>query len=379
MPRTAVNITGVGLVTPLGSSAWATWRAVLAGRCLTDRCANLPDEIDPLTLARAIGAVASVQHAAADPAIELAERAARQAIDAAGVEAAGLAMIVAASKGAVAEIARAPAGPVQRVADGLGERLGVCCCNQVVAACSSSLIGLHLGRQMIRAGEADRVLVVTSEAALLAEFVHSYRRLGVLPKTDPAGYRALPLDRRRSGFVLTEVGAAAVLERAGATDNQAAVPPHAPRIALVDTAVAGEGTDLIRTPADRGALRHIAERLLVEPVDLLHPHATGTAENDASELAVYADVLQRRGTSVADVYACKGALGHGLGSAGLTAVVLGALAHRTGRRPPMPWLADPIDAPLPLRAEAPPAPIDRQAVFAAGFGGHVAGVLLGPA
>lgn len=366
----APAITGLGLITPLGHSAWATWRALLDGRCLHDRAGHYGRGTDALDLARGVGSVAIARHVADDPAIELAERAAAQAVHEAGVEPRGLPCILAASKGAVADMGRLPRGPLQRIDDALGERMGLRGVNQIVAACASSLIALHVARRMIQTGERDRVLVVSAEAALTTAFVHSYRRLGVLPPMTPGDYRAMPLDRQRRGFVLTEVGAAVMLEREPAH--------HRPLGWLTDSAVACEATDVIRTPPDRAALQHVAARLLAEPIDLLHPHATGTAENDAAELDAYARTLRRLGhdAGAVDVYACKGSLGHGLGTAGLTAVVLAVLAGRTGRRPPMPWLAEPLDSPLPLDAAARLRPAHRHAVFAAGFGGHVAGVRL---
>jgi len=360
-----IAITGVGLLTPLGHSAWATWRALLAGRRLTDRCANLPESIDPVDLVRAVGCVSVTPHSPVDPAIDLAERAARQAIEEAGVDPDGLPTIVASSKGAIHDIADVPAGPVAAVGRALSERLGVGPTRHIVAACASSLIGVHVARQWLREPGAERVLVVSSEAALLPIFIHSYKRLGVLPPVTPGSYRARPLDRGRGGFVLTEVGAAMVIER----------HTGRPLARLLDTAVACEANDLIRTPGQRASLVHVAGQLLHEPVDLLHPHATGTVENDESELLAY----QQAGASFRNVYACKGALGHGLGTSGLTALVLAVLAGRTQRRPPMPWLADPIDL-CPVH-DTSPSPafgsiINRQAVFAAGFGGHVAGALI---
>jgi 3-oxoacyl-(acyl-carrier-protein) synthase len=359
----ACHITGVGLLTPLGHSAWSTWRALLAGRCLTDRCANAPEGISPVDLVRAVGCVSVTPHSGSDPAIDLAERAARQAVEEGGRESSGLQTVIASSKGAVGDIASTPTGPLTAVGDALRTRMGIGPTRHIVAACASSLIGVHVARQWMADDSLDRVLVVSSEAALLPLFIHSYKRLGVLPTLTPADYRARPLDQTRDGFVLTEVGAAILLERSA----------DRPLARVIDTAVACEANDLIRTANSRDALQHIADRLIREPIDLLHPHATGTVDNDESESAVYTEV----GQPIADVYACKGALGHGLGSSGLTALILAALAGRTGRRPPMPWLEHPIDVPLPLRAAASNGPVDRQAVFAAGFGGHVAGVLLG--
>ncbi len=365
--RDRIGITGLGLCTPLGESAWATWRALLEGRCITDRCDRCDDAIDPVDLVRAIGGVAFARGGAADPAIELAERAARQALDEAGAAGEPIPTIVAASKGAVADAPSALAlGPVDRLTAALAERLPLGAVRQVMAACASSLVGVHLARRWLgHDPQVKRVLVVSSEAALRPIFIHSYRRLGVLPPLTPAGCRALALDRRRCGFIPAEVGAAVVLERE---------PAARPLAWVEDTAVACEGFDLVRS-GPREALAHVARRLLGDPVDLLHPHATGTRDNDAGELAVYADVLAERAPAT-DVYAAKGALGHGLGAAGLASLTLAVLAGRSGRRPPMPWLTDPVDTPLSLCARAAPRPLARQALFAAGFGGHVAGVVI---
>jgi 3-oxoacyl-[acyl-carrier-protein] synthase II len=277
-------------------------------------------------------------------------------------------------------------GPHGYLAYHLRRRLGVASVWPVVAACASGLTALHLARLALLApGGPRRVLVVSSEAAILPLFIRSYRRLGVLPPLTPQGYRTRPLDRRRCGFVLAEQAAAILLERddAGAGDPPGAGPLGA--IELLDTAAFCEGYDLVRPAPGMPALRHLAARILAPLVQgaghgagaaVLHPHATGTFDNDAAELAAYAHVLGSAAGAV-DVYACKGALGHSLGTAGLTALVLACLCGRTRRRPPMPWLEDPLATPLPLRAAAgvlPPA--STHAVFAAGFGGHVAGAVV---
>lgn len=360
-------VTGVGLLTPLGRSAWSTWRALLDGRLITDRCSDLQDPIAPFDLARAVGCV-SPSHGALDPAIELAEAAARQAMAEADRSPRGQPTVVACSKGAVHDPRVMPRGPVALVGDALRDRLRLGPIRPIAAACASSLIGVHLARQWLSEPGIDRVLVVSSEAALLPVFVHSYQRLGVLAPVTRQAYRGRPLDRQRAGFVLTEVGAAVLLERQS----------RRPLARLLDTAAGCESGDLIRASAGSGrpALGHVAAELLREPIDLLHPHATGTLDNDSTELAEY----ERQGQPIRDVYACKGALGHGLGASGLTAMVLAVLAGRSSRRPPMPWLTAPIESDVLLAARRrSDRGVDRQAVFAAGFGGHVAGVLLGRA
>lgn len=418
--RPAVAVTGYGLVTPLGHSSWENFAALLNGRTLTSRSERLPEEIAPLDLVRALGCVADAQYASTDPAIALAERAAGEALYMAdpewtrrafdtGAVTGGKAnrptidAIIGSSKGAVHALTAAAnkvghvrprplAGPAPadaHLAVALGphgyllhhlhQRLPLGNTRASVAACASSLTALHEARLALqRPGDASRprrILVVTSEAALLPMFVHSYARLGVLPPLTREGYRPRPLDQSRSGFMLTEIAAAVVLE---------AVDEIAPgQIELVDTAIAAESVDVIRTAPGMPALARIARQLLGaapsrdgdgERIDLLHPHATGTIDNDPAELAVYADALA--GQAPPDVYAHKGALGHGLGAAGLVSFVLACLCARAGRRPPMPWLERPIASPLRPAASAPPGKITRQAIFAAGFGGHVAGAVI---
>ncbi len=368
-----IGITGLGLCSPLGHSAWSTWAALLEGRGICDRAApgRCAAGIEATDLARAVGGVAVARGGACDPAVELAERAARQARGADDDQ--PIPTILAVSKGAVAPTpapgmvasGKLALGPVDQLAQALARRMPLGPVRQVVAACASSLIGVHLARQWLMDDPTiGRVMVVTSEAALDPIFIHSYKRLGVLPPAEPGRYVARPLDRARCGFVPAEVGAAVVLER----------NPDDALARVIDSAVACEAHDLVRS-GPRKALAHVAERLLLPGVALLHPHATGTVENDEGELAVYAEALGASARD-ADVYAAKGALGHSLGSSGLTALVLAVLSGRTGRRPPMPWLTHPIDSPLSLCIESPARPYPRQAIFAAGFGGHVAGVTI---
>ncbi|MFW6060728.1 MAG: beta-ketoacyl synthase N-terminal-like domain-containing protein [Phycisphaeraceae bacterium] len=402
-PAPRLVIAGLGLLTPLGHAAWPTFAALLAGRTIADRAARLTDDVDPVNLVRALGGVSIVQHSRADPAVELAERAAREALFAAGVDATGLPTYLGTSKGAVQALTRCAAGSgaeahahLEAVALGphgyitrhLQQRLGITPRGHYVAACASSLTALdrarrallhpHAGAQRSEAAD-DHALVITAEAALLPQFVHSYRRLGVLAPLTPRDYRQRPLDARRTGFMLTEAGAAVLLRRLPPGQS-----PQPGEIELLDTATAAEAHDLVRAAPDMSALRHIAAQLFAHhPLDMIHPHAPGTPDHDPVELAIYHDLLHnarpersegRDHTLAPDLYANKGALGHSLGAAGLVSLILACLTLQAGQRPPMLW----IDAPLPgVRPEAQPCNrTGTHAVFAAGFAGHVAGALI---
>ena len=434
-----VCITGLGLVTPLGHGAWPTFRALLAGRTITDRLDRLPPHATPLERVRAIGSIAIAQHVAGDPAAHLAELAVREALADAGVLPPGLPTFLGTSKGAIhtgyraseasslrnAEAADGNSGPdpadarlrpdlAQSVALGfphllstqLATRLPLDIRTHVVAACASSLIALHRARQWLlhqppppSPEGATRALVVTAEAALLPPLIASYERLGVLAEPSPEGYHERPLDERRAGFVLAEAASAVVLERVaeGAATHG---------IELAATAEACEALDPIRSSPDMPALQHVVAACLdqagVGHVDVIHPHAPGTREHDPAELAAIAQVLGVPNTTglpatpdTSLLYAHKGALGHSLGSAGLTSLVLACLCLRTGRVPPMPWLTDPMPLPpsldTPPPAAAPPAATGpgrgyaalggtgargTHLITAAGFAGHTAAALL---
>ncbi len=396
-----VVIGGWGLVTPLGRWSWETFSSLLAGRCVTDRLLNLSTAIDPVDLVHAVGAVGVVRHTSCDPVVALAECAAREALCMADLQPRDVQCILGVSKGAVHAVSEAARrrwhdchgsspkvhgsrpvvtdpemavalGPQGYLAHHLQARLGISSPRQVVAACASSLTALHQARKlMLRrsdSGRPRRMLVITAEASLLPSFIHSYRRLGVLAPLSPSRYRGRPLDCRRDGFMLAETGAAVVLERVDRCR-----PGH---IELVDTAVACESCDLVRIAPAMPALSRVAKQLLAgQQVDLLHPHATGTADHDAVELTV----LAARMGNQPDVYACKGALGHGLGAAGLVSLVVACMCAKSGRRPPMPWLIDPLDPTqtgLAVNGHATSLSPKTHAVFAAGFGGHVAGSVL---
>lgn len=385
-----VVVAGVGLITPLGMGAWPTFRALLEGRSISDRTAALPDGLPPTDLALAIGGVSAARHTATDPAVELAERAAREAAAMANVPAESLGLWLGTSKGAVARLSTRlgmglpldeqcqetiALGPHGYLAHQLARRLGATPQRQHVAACASGLVALDAARRHLAFadgyGQAQYALVVTADAALTPAFVHSYLRLGVLADPTPDGYRQRPLDHRRRGFMLSELGAAVLLRKLPV--GQA---PRAGEIELVHTATACEADHMIHSSPAMPALEHVAQQLATslpagQPLDVLHPHAPGTPEHDPVEL----DVLQSVFGESPRLYACKGAIGHGLGSAGLASLVIAALAIRTRQVPPMPWLDQPIFPlrdPAPLRRDRP----QSHAVFAAGFGGHTAGALL---
>ena len=394
--QTTPRIAGVGLLTPLGASAWATFSALLGGRRVTDVAGGIDagpgGHVPLMDFVRGVGSVSLARHTATDPAVELAERAAREAIAEAGVEAWGLPTYVGCSKGAVTALAAAvdagvhlderqasviALGPHGFVAAELERRLNVEGRGCFVAACASGLCALEAAWRDVSSGAVEAALVVSAEAALEPVYVRSYQRLGVLAEATPGGYRQRPLAQERAGVVLAEAGAAVVLTR---NDSDRGVSLRA-------MASASDAHDMLRADPAMSATRAVTERLVAgRAVSVVHPHAPGTRDHDAAELRVVADVLREgfdplQERDPVSVYANKGALGHALGASGLSSVVIAALVARTGKRPPMPWLAEGgAEAGLGLPIDAAGGEVPRggaQLVLASGFGGGVWGALLG--
>jgi len=398
--RHGIAITGLGLVTPLGKSLWATTRALLDGRTTADFLDHAQREIDrdpapetrpaaaltrnPAALTRAVGAVGRVAPWIEDPAIELADLAASQALpDPAGApdQPRGVRTIVASSKGAILTLiddhwlahrdGAAVLGPHEWLAHRLRCRLSLGHTTSIVAACATSACALHQARREIESGAVDRVLVIAVEAALHPMFAHTYQRLGVLSPIDPlCAHRPRPLDTRRAGFTLVEAAAAVLLER----ESVAHVRGQRLFGSLLGTAIGTEPYDIVRPAPVFGALGSCVSLAVPRDADiaLIQPHATGTRDNDPRELDAIARALP--GSDKTPVYASKGALGHPLGASALVNLVLGCAFAAAGRRPSMPWLDEPIDGPFTLTRAAQPVAPGAQLITSAGFGGHVGAV-----
>jgi 3-oxoacyl-[acyl-carrier-protein] synthase II len=348
------------MVTPQGTTATATFDNIMAGRVLLDT-----------------GRVA-LAHDSADRVTQLAAVAAHEAIADAGWTAAALrgprtALLIGTSKGPIERWIAASAGgaalsrPIfgmAELASDLNALLGLRPEFQLTysAACASGLHAFIKAYCLIRQGACDRVLVVASESSLGALFQATFQRLGVLA---PAGYGCRPFDRNRRGFTLSEAAAAVCLD-------------HQPRPAGVivnRAAMFADAHHLTATDPEAATLRHLLADLRgPNGIDFVHAHGTGTGLNDPAELAAIDALL---GDSAPQVYSHKAALGHTQGAAGLLAVAINTIVHRSGRIPPNAATA----APLPttsarLIAGGGKHRLTTSLAIAAGFGGPVAGVKL---
>ncbi len=344
-----VNITGTGLITPLGESVDQTWRALLEGQFIRDhaRCSTAFQPVPSMTAqgqrhgletrVTEIPRVTCLAMHAAQEAIAQAQWGAPE------IEDDETALIVGTSKGPIESWMTAPPELAYRTKNiaaysmGLHEiaeslatefRFGHGPRLTYSAACASGLHALIHATMLIQSGQVRRALVVAAEASVHPLFIGSFRRLGVLP---PEGFGCRPFDHDRAGFLMSESAAAICLESADIS-----TPRQSPRIlAQVDRfAMGGDATHLTGVDPNGRTLRRLLTQVIDKrPVDLIHAHGTGTPMNDPIELAAIEDSL-----STAEdptwLYSHKGALGHSLGAAGLVSIVLNLQSHRHGIIPP---------------------------------------------
>jgi 3-oxoacyl-[acyl-carrier-protein] synthase II len=351
------SITGVGLITPLGQKSQDTFSALLAGRFISDHT-HVPGFA---------GSTRCVDLAIAAGAEALA--AARWGAEHRASPETGL--FIGASKGTIETwmqpanlslplwgLAQIDTEFARRLNFGAGPRM------TLSSACSSGLHALARAAMAIEFCEITRALVIATEASVHRLFISSFERLGVLP---PKGYGCRPFDEQRRGFVMSEGAAAVCLERRAAGENGG--------LARIDAwAIGADATHLTAGDPQALSLRRLLQRVGAQHCDLVHAHATGTLVNDPAELAAICAVA---GGAKAHIYSHKGALGHSLGAAGLTSVVINCLCHGRGIVPGNVQTR----APLPMEgirfsAEPVNRAVRRSIALAAGFGGPLAAVAL---
>ena len=209
-------------------------------------------------------------------------------------------------------------------------------------ACSSSAVAIGEAARRIARGEADVMVAGGAEAPLTLGTMKAWEALKTLATEDPADPSATckPFSKDRSGLVLGEGAAMVVLE-----DAELARARGAPILAEV----AGYGlcTDAshITRPSVEGqarAMRLALDDARLVPADLgyVNAHGTGTGANDAVETAALRQVFGARADAT-PVSSTKSMHGHLLGAAGALEFIACVMAMRRGVLPPTMHLANP--------------------------------------
>ncbi|MFZ2620871.1 MAG: beta-ketoacyl-ACP synthase II [Alphaproteobacteria bacterium] len=403
--RTVV-VTGLGLVTPLGLNAPATWAAMQAGVSgiatithfdasnLTSRIAGEVKGFD------ATGIIPPKDLKKADRFIQLGWVATHEALTMAGLLDAATGKVAEALQPRIGAILGSGIGglpEVERTYTLLKEQgpkrispffipaiLGNLLAGQVsiayglqgpnscaVTACASGSHSIGEAMIAIQRGEADVMVAGGAEAAVCELSVAGFAAARALSTgyNETPTQACRPFDSGRDGFVIAEGAGVLILEEEthararGATilATLAGFGRSADAYHMTTPSVGGDG-------AQRAMRAALAEaKLEGKNVTMVSAHATSTPTGDSIECAAIAAVC---GTTV-PVTATKSMTGHMLGAAGSVAAAAAVLGLRDEVIPPTINLTnrDPACTVNIVAGQAVRAPLTSALVNAFGFGG----------
>ncbi len=402
MPHRVV-VTGIGLVTPVGTDVDSTWSALLAGtpgaapitkfnpEKLSVRFACEVKGFDPL---RYIDRKEARRY---DLFAQFALAAAHQAVTQAGLEGkvpspertgvvigSGIGGMQTYEDNCTAYILKGPdrVSPffvpmfIPDIAAGLVSiRYGLKGPNYAtVSACASSAHAIGDSFHMIRNGVTDAMVTGGSEAAITGLTVAAFSNMKALStRNDSPETASRPFDQDRDGFVLGDGGAIVVLESLEHAERRGA------RI-LGEVLGYGASGDAyhITSPAEHGegaqrAMRACLADGQIDPRDVgyINAHGTSTLQGDVAETEAVKTVFGDQARRLV-FGSTKSMTGHLLGGAGALEFAIALLVSTCGVIPPTinQFTPDPL---CDLDA-APNLKVERRVEVALsnsfGFGGH---------
>jgi 3-oxoacyl-[acyl-carrier-protein] synthase II len=359
VPRTVYPkavVTGTGTLNPLGSTAAATWNAMLAGTSGIsvldeDWAQQLPVRIAGRVTADLAALLSTREFKRMDRCGQLALVAAREAWTQAGtpdVDPDRLAVVIGSGYGGLdTTLAQTREldnsgprkvsphtltrimvnGPSAWVSIDLGARGGA---RTPVSACASGAEAIAQGAEMIRSGAADVVIAGGVDACVNDLIISGFAQIRALStrNDDPQG-ASRPFDRERDGFVIAEGAAILVLE----SEEHARARGAEVLGAIAGGAVTSDASDIVA--ADPDMQRRVMEKALASAglsgtdIGFVHAHATSTPVGDRLEAQAIKAVI---GNTV-PVTSTKSLTGHLLGGAGALGAIATLRALRTGDLP----------------------------------------------
>ena len=205
-----------------------------------------------------------------------------------------------------------------------------------VSACASSAHAIGVAAETIRRGQADAMLAGGSEAGLIKVAIGAFNAMHALSRRNDEPEKASrPFDKERDGFVFSEAAGCLVLE-----EREFAKA----RGATILGEIVGFGTTAdayhVTAPPEgaEGAVRAMRMALEDAGVDAsaigyVNAHGTSTQANDGAETQALKTVFGERAGQV-PISSTKSMTGHTLGAAGAIEAVICILAMRDGVLPP---------------------------------------------
>lgn len=416
--RRRIVVTGIGIVSPLGTGTEHVWSRLLRGesgirtlpdalcegvgasvggrvlgeaedpvagydrhRSITDKDLRKMDRFIEFAIIAADEALAQAQWAPATPR----ERARSATVIATGIGGFGaIAAAVEATKErgprrlspftAPSFLGNMAAGHVS-IRHGLQGAIGA-----PVTACAAGVQAIGDAARIIRSGEADIAICGGAEAAIhrvsLGAFAAA-RALSTGHNATPVA-ASRPFDQGRDGFVMSEGAGLLVIETLEHALSRGALPIAE----LVGYGTSADAYHLTAGPENGDGARRSMEQALrqagIVPADVQHlnAHATSTQVGDRAELSAIRAVFGQRPDLL--IAATKASTGHLLGAAGGIEAAFTALALRDQIVPPTLNLCMPdalAEGLTLVGARARPAVLEYALSNGFGFGGVNASVL----
>jgi 3-oxoacyl-[acyl-carrier-protein] synthase II len=249
----------------------------------------------------------------------------------------------------------------------------------ISTACAAGAHAVAEAYRLIRDGDADVVICGGADAPLNPTVTAAFGNSRALATgwADPRE-ASRPFDRRRNGFVLSEGAGILVVERAAHADARGAA-------GYADLIGWGASSDAhhVTSPLPDGdgaadAMRRALSRAGISPgeVGYVNAHGTATKLGDVAECRAIESVF---GAHAPAVSSTKGVTGHPLAAAGAVEAAATALALARGMLPPTRNLDDPDpDCPADhVVKEARPARLTAAMSNSFAFGGHNVSLLFG--
>ena len=368
--RPVVAITGMGLVTPLGTGKADNWRKLTAGESGIRSITRFPTDGLRTTIAGAVDHVFEPGMHSAELSEKLARLAGTEAIAESGIGSRGnfpgplfLAFppieiewpqrfAIAEASGAnekieYADLVRIAGKPEFHpfyeaskygvVPDNLAEHFGTQGSPiSLTTACASGATAIQLGLEAIQRGECEAALAIGADGSITAESVVRFSLLSALSTNNASPQGASrPFSKNRDGFVLAEGAAALVLE-----SYDHAVARGAKILGIVEGV--GEKADSFhrtRSSPDGKPVISCMRNALADAgvtaadVDYINAHGTSTPENDKMEYLGVSTVFGERLKDI-PISSNKSMVGHTLTAGGAIEAVVSALTILNQRIPP---------------------------------------------
>jgi 3-oxoacyl-[acyl-carrier-protein] synthase II len=250
----------------------------------------------------------------------------------------------------------------------------------ISTACASGADAIGYAAELLKSGRVDVALAGGCEAPITPVALAGFTNLNAVSTRDDDPTRASrPFDVGRDGFVLGEGAGFVVLERRADAEARGATP----YAAISGYAATADAHHLAMPPEDgAGAAECMTAALAdagLEPADITHvnAHGTSTPYNDRAEATAIETVFGPDGPPVT---APKGVLGHLIGAAGAVELIATVLAVRHGVVPPTAnhEQTDPSMKIDVVHGEPRPIPSGPAVSNSFGFGGHNACLVVSP-